>query len=92
MILSSSGKHAASAGNTEAAARLSTALKAAVGERLPAYMVPTYLCFLEAFPMTPNGKIDRRGVAEIPGWEKDPATLAAVAPSEEPREVPWGSD
>jgi D-alanine--poly(phosphoribitol) ligase subunit 1 len=39
-------------------------LKAALGERLPAYMLPRKFVFLEAFPMTPNGKADRRQLAE----------------------------
>ena len=43
----------------EAAARLKTKL----AERLPAYMVPRKFHFLEAFPMTPNGKADRRALA-----------------------------
>ncbi|MEY5027246.1 MAG: hypothetical protein RLZZ244_2774 [Verrucomicrobiota bacterium] len=47
----------------ECAARLKTRL----GERLPAYMLPRKFHFLEAFPMTPNGKADRRKLAELLG-------------------------
>jgi D-alanine--poly(phosphoribitol) ligase subunit 1 len=39
-------------------------LKSRLGERLPAYMVPRKMIFLESFPMTPNGKTDRRKLAE----------------------------
>jgi D-alanine--poly(phosphoribitol) ligase subunit 1 len=44
----------------ERAARIKTAL----AQRLPAYMVPRKFHFLEAFPMTANGKADRRALAE----------------------------
>jgi D-alanine--poly(phosphoribitol) ligase subunit 1 len=46
---------------------MSAALKNRLGERLPAYMVPRKFHFLEAFPMTPNGKADRRRLAEMLG-------------------------
>ena len=39
-------------------------LKSALGQRLPAYMVPRKFLFVEAFPMTANGKADRRALAE----------------------------
>jgi D-alanine--poly(phosphoribitol) ligase subunit 1 len=40
-------------------------LKAKLGERLPAYMVPRKLLYLDAFPMTANGKADRRKLSEL---------------------------
>jgi D-alanine--poly(phosphoribitol) ligase subunit 1 len=43
----------------------SARLKAMLGERIPTYMVPRKFLFLEAFPMTPNGKADRRALAAM---------------------------
>ena len=43
---------------------MSARLKTKLGERLPAYMLPRKFHFLETFPMTPNGKADRRALAE----------------------------
>jgi D-alanine--poly(phosphoribitol) ligase subunit 1 len=43
---------------------MSALLKSKLSERLPAYMLPRKFHFLEAFPMTPNGKADRRALAE----------------------------
>jgi D-alanine--poly(phosphoribitol) ligase subunit 1 len=45
----------------EAAHRLRTEL----GERVPAYMVPRVVRFMDTFPMTANGKADRRRLAEL---------------------------
>ena len=43
----------------------SAKLKTRLAERLPAYMVPRKILFLDSFPMTPNGKADRRKLAEL---------------------------
>jgi D-alanine--poly(phosphoribitol) ligase subunit 1 len=39
-------------------------LRAQLSERLPAYMLPRKIFFRDAFPMTLNGKTDRRKLAE----------------------------
>ena len=40
------------------------ALRRELGERLPAYMLPRKFVFLDAFPLTANGKADRARLAE----------------------------
>lgn len=40
-------------------------LKTRLGEKLPAYMIPRKVVFMDSFPMTPNGKADRRKLAEL---------------------------
>ncbi len=40
-------------------------LKTRLGERLPAYMIPRKFLYMDAFPMTANGKADRRKLAEL---------------------------
>jgi D-alanine--poly(phosphoribitol) ligase subunit 1 len=39
--------------------RLAHNLRSQLGERLPAYMLPRKFIFLDTFPMTANGKVDR---------------------------------
>ncbi len=37
-------------------------IRAALGERLPAYMVPAAVVVIDALPLTPNGKLDTRAL------------------------------
>jgi D-alanine--poly(phosphoribitol) ligase subunit 1 len=41
----------------------SDTLRRQLGERLPVYMLPRKFVFLDAFPMTANGKVDRASLA-----------------------------
>jgi D-alanine--poly(phosphoribitol) ligase subunit 1 len=43
---------------------LARMLKQELGQHLPAYMLPRKFYFLDKFPMTANGKVDRRKLAE----------------------------
>ncbi|WP_338580278.1 non-ribosomal peptide synthetase [Pseudomonas sp. ML2-2023-6] len=43
-------------------------LKAALAEQLPEYMVPAQLLRLDAMPLSPSGKLDRRALPE-PVWQ-----------------------
>ena len=43
---------------------LSHGLRKQLSEQLPAYMLPRKFVFLDAFPMTPNGKVDRASLAK----------------------------
>ena len=40
-------------------------LRRDLSEKLPDYMVPSRFLFLQAFPRTPNGKVDRKALAAI---------------------------
>jgi len=42
-------------------------LKSYLGERLPVYMIPTQFVSVQALPLTPTGKIDRRQLDNLAG-------------------------
>jgi amino acid adenylation domain-containing protein len=55
-------------------------IREALSRRLPEYMIPTNFRFLEAMPLTPNGKIDRK-VLLAPGTEREGAEERYRAPA-----------
>ena len=56
-----------------------------LGEKLPDYMMPSRFVFLEAMPLTPNGKVDRRALPAPDATRDDfgGAYLAPQNPTEE---------
>ncbi|GAB7143403.1 non-ribosomal peptide synthetase [Mycobacterium riyadhense] len=56
---------AAIAGNPGEVGDVTEAVRKAVADLLPSYMVPTRTVLFERFPLTPNGKLDRRAVTAL---------------------------
>ncbi len=68
---------------------LAAALREYLGGKLPAYMVPPTVVFLDAIPLTANGKVDRRALPE-PGDEPAAATPVDDAGGAAPAVAPTG--
>jgi amino acid adenylation domain-containing protein/non-ribosomal peptide synthase protein (TIGR01720 family) len=59
-------------------------LRAALGETLPAYMVPAQVIVLERLPLSPNGKVERRA---LPEPDQARAGVVYVAPRTEAERI-----
>ncbi|HVG08476.1 MAG TPA: amino acid adenylation domain-containing protein [Thermoanaerobaculia bacterium] len=64
------------------------ALRSALRDKLPEYMVPQLFAVLPSLPLTPNGKIDRRALLAMPAPEGARGAAAeAVAPRNPVEEI-----
>lgn len=55
-------------------------LRAFLLDKLPDYMVPAAFITMTSFPLTPNGKVDRRALP-APDWASQPRAASYVEPS-----------
>ena len=63
--------------------------KAALRERLPDYMVPAQLMFLDSLPLTPNGKLDRKALPKPDAGLLLKGHVAPVTPREQQVAAIW---
>lgn len=63
-------------------AALPDRLRSWLGERLPTYMVPSFFVELDAFPVSLNGKIDRKGLPDPVAQVQAPIALRPTEPME----------
>jgi len=68
---------------TEAESKLSSnEYRTFISSKLPNYMLPSALVFLEAFPLTPNGKIDRKALP-VPDLTRQEPEETFVSPRDQ---------
>jgi amino acid adenylation domain-containing protein len=68
------------------AKKLVPELRSFLDGRLPDYMIPATFMLLEEFPLSPNGKVDRKALP-VPGQERWGAETEYVAPRNEIEQV-----
>ena len=66
-------------------------LRSLLTQQLPAYMVPAAFVLLDAFPLTPNGKLDRNALPPPEGTSliSDEVYVAPRTPTEETLAASW---
>ena len=60
-----------------------TALRIFLSERLPEYMIPAYFIQLDQFPLSPNGKLDKKALPSIDAATDEPVEFVAPQTKEE---------
>src|SRR5690606_26009200 len=60
-----------------------TALRRHCKQNLPDYMIPSAILLLEKLPLSPNGKVDRRALAELADKEKPQVASDADLPRDD---------
>ncbi|MES2936877.1 MAG: non-ribosomal peptide synthase/polyketide synthase [Pseudomonadota bacterium] len=65
------------------------ALRAALAQSLPGYMVPSHILALDAFPLTPNGKIDRKALPAPQAVHGEAGMVAPRTPLEHALAAIW---
>ncbi|MEL6440609.1 MAG: amino acid adenylation domain-containing protein [Cyanobacteria bacterium J06621_8] len=61
-----------------------------LADKLPSYMIPAYIIQLESFPLTPNGKIDRKALPLPDAVEDEKDNKSLIAPQTATEEVLLG--
>ncbi|MEM6614829.1 MAG: condensation domain-containing protein, partial [Cyanobacteria bacterium P01_C01_bin.72] len=64
-------------------------LRQSLTERLPSYMIPSNIIELESFPLTPNGKIDRKALP-LPDVVEDSSNETIILPQNKTEEILLG--